>query len=490
VQAARARALSRIPGRQADAVDAARAATRLADESGDLAARFDALLAQHDLAWTQDGVPSPEGLDARLRLTQELVALTAGSGAGERDALAHQLRAAALLETGDASGITALTRHCDLAAALGTAHGRWWSLSRRAVLAALDGRVDDAVALAGDALRLGLLMGEPDVSGCHASLRGSLALLGDEVGEEPMALPEDDPMWGFRHVLWAAVALASGDLDSARTEVAHGLPSGSFPSLDALALGGWAWSVLGPPEECERLADLLAPWAGRHLVVGGCASYYGPADRVRGALALAVGRRAEAEELQAAAADAARRLGAPDWGRPVPHPRVSDRPGLARDGATWRLDFGGEVAHLPDAKGLQDLATLVANPGQDVHVLTLLGLPGPAHGADPVLDDRARAEFRARLARLDEALDDADRRGDAGGARALTAEREAVLAELTHATGLGGRARRLGDETERARKTVGSRLRDTLRRIESVHPALASHLRGTVTIGTYCRYQP
>jgi hypothetical protein len=91
---------------------------------------------------------------------------------------------------------------------------------------------------------------------------------------------------------------------------------------------------------------------------------------------------------------------------------------------------------------------------------------------------------------LDEALDDADRRGDAGGARALTAEREAVLAELTHATGLGGRARRLGDETERARKTVGSRLRDTLRRIESVHPALASHLRGTVTIGTYCRYQP
>lgn len=54
--------------------------------------------------------------------------------------------------------------------------------------------------------------------------------------------------------------------------------------------------------------------------------------------------------------------------------------------------------------------------------------------------------------------------------------------------GLGGRPRRLGDDAERARKTVGARIRDALRRIETVHPALAAHLATHVQTGTYCRY--
>ncbi|CAL9670430.1 hypothetical protein SUDANB105_07476 [Streptomyces sp. enrichment culture] len=37
---------------------------------------------------------------------------------------------------------------------------------------------------------------------------------------------------------------------------------------------------------------------------------------------------------------------------------------------------------------------------------------------------------------------------------------------------------------------VACRIRDTLRRLDEQHPALAAHLRGAVSTGTMCRYTP
>ena len=73
--------------------------------------------------------------------------------------------------------------------------------------------------------------------------------------------------------------------------------------------------------------------------------------------------------------------------------------------------------------------------------------------------------------------------------QAASAELETLLRELSSATGLGGRDRRLGDEVERARKTVSARIHDTLGRV-AVHPALGSHLRASITLGTRCSYRP
>ena len=70
------------------------------------------------------------------------------------------------------------------------------------------------------------------------------------------------------------------------------------------------------------------------------------------------------------------------------------------------------------------------------------------------------------------------------------AETARLVAELAAATGLGGRARRLGDQSERARKTVTARIRDVIDRVERVHPALGAHLRASVTTGTFCSYSP
>ncbi|MFC7591871.1 hypothetical protein ACFQYP_55295 [Nonomuraea antimicrobica] len=168
-----------------------------------------------------------------------------------------------------------------------------------------------------------------------------------------------------------------------------------------------------------------------------------------------------------------------------------------REGAVWSLAFAGRVAHVPDAKGLRDLHTLLSRPGDDVPAVVLLDpaggevvLAARRMGGDDVLDEEAKTRYRRHLARLDEEIDRAAELGDDRRAAELDEERAALLAELRAAAGLGGRTRRLGDETERARKTVTARIRDTLRKLDHAHPELATHLRAAISTGTTCRYQP
>jgi hypothetical protein len=164
-----------------------------------------------------------------------------------------------------------------------------------------------------------------------------------------------------------------------------------------------------------------------------------------------------------------------------------------REGEVWALGFGGAVVRLPDAKGLRDIARLLATPGRDVPASALLGTEASAEaatGSDPVLDETARAAYRRRLADLDDELADAERANDPERASRARAERDALVDALSAAYGLGRRARRLGDASERARKTVTARIRDSLARIEARHPLLAAHLRASVVTGTLCSYRP
>ncbi|WP_030342622.1 ATP-binding protein [Streptomyces californicus] len=168
-----------------------------------------------------------------------------------------------------------------------------------------------------------------------------------------------------------------------------------------------------------------------------------------------------------------------------------------RNGPVWQLGWGGVTVHVPDAKGLRDLHSLLGLPGTDVPAVRLLApeggelvLAAGQLGGDPVLDDEAKRRYKQHLDRLDAAMDRAAARDDARQVEAYDRERQALLDELRTAAGLGGRARRLGDQTERARKTVTARIRDTLRKLDPLHPALAAHLRASVTTGTTCAYRP
>ena len=72
----------------------------------------------------------------------------------------------------------------------------------------------------------------------------------------------------------------------------------------------------------------------------------------------------------------------------------------------------------------------------------------------------------------------------------LRNERDVLIRELAAAAGLGHRDRKLGDEAERARKTVSARVRDALAKIGQAHPELADHLRSSLRMGTLCSYSP
>jgi hypothetical protein len=180
-----------------------------------------------------------------------------------------------------------------------------------------------------------------------------------------------------------------------------------------------------------------------------------------------------------------------------PVPPATSAYEFRRDGAVWCLGYAGRTIHFPDVKGLRDLHALLALPGRPVPAVHLLNPAGGAEvvaasrlGGDPVLDDEAKARYKRRLGQLDEEIDRATVRGDARGSAALDRERGALLAELRAAAGLGGRTRRLGDDAERARKTVTARIRDTLRKLDERHPDLAAHLRETVSTGATCMYSP
>ncbi len=183
---------------------------------------------------------------------------------------------------------------------------------------------------------------------------------------------------------------------------------------------------------------------------------------------------------------------------PQPAPPEQSAQGVfRREGAVWLLAYDGRTVHLPDAKGLRDLATLLAAPGAGVPAVRLLAaesgeaaVAARSFGGDPVLDEEARARYRRRLEQLDDAIDRATASGNDDVAAAYDRERAALLDELRRAAGLGGRTRRLGDEAERARKAVTARIRDTLRKLAPLHPELAAHLRASVSTGSACAYRP
>lgn len=162
-------------------------------------------------------------------------------------------------------------------------------------------------------------------------------------------------------------------------------------------------------------------------------------------------------------------------------PRVA-----GRDDDVWTISYRGIEPHLPDVKGLRDIAVLLANPGRAVHAVELHTGHAPLTGADDVLDDRAKVDYRRRITELDVDLQEAEENNDPYRAEQARVERDALAA----AVGLGGRDRRLGDDRERARKAVTARIRDAMGRIDRSNPQLGQHLRDAVRTGTWCTYEP
>lgn len=163
-------------------------------------------------------------------------------------------------------------------------------------------------------------------------------------------------------------------------------------------------------------------------------------------------------------------------------------------GGVWHITFNGKSAHVPDMKGLWHLRELLSRPRQAVLALSLIVAPmeepAPIGDAGPLLDREALRQYRKRLADLDEALDDAEAKHDAARYAKRSSEREALLQQIARATGLGGRPRRAGSPTEKARLNVTRTIRHAITHLSTAHPELAAHLDASLATGVSCCYDP
>ncbi|MEV4319069.1 hypothetical protein [Actinocrispum sp. NPDC049592] len=193
--------------------------------------------------------------------------------------------------------------------------------------------------------------------------------------------------------------------------------------------------------------------------------------------AAALEQRAQAERLASALGDTVNiGAAAPNSARPA---------SMTRSGSRWRVEWGARAVLVDHSVGMLHLAVLTANPGTEIAAIELVaGLDAVARvvstaSVQPVLDPEAVQRYRRRLAELRDDTTASARR-----------EREWVLAELSAATGLGGRLRTFTDGQERARLAVGKAIRRSLSRIEQADPTVGAHLRTAIHTGVRCWYRP
>ena len=183
------------------------------------------------------------------------------------------------------------------------------------------------------------------------------------------------------------------------------------------------------------------------------------------------------------------------------------RAAFRHEGEYWSITWEGTICRLRDAKGLHYIAQLLRHPGREFHARELLALvadtrllPGLAgepgsrvpalSDAGPVLDAKAKADYRRRLADLRSELEEAERFNDPGRVNRARNEIELISEQLAAATGLGGRDRSAASDAERARLAVTKRIKAALVKISQANPALAHHLTAGVTTGYFCCYAP
>jgi hypothetical protein len=148
----------------------------------------------------------------------------------------------------------------------------------------------------------------------------------------------------------------------------------------------------------------------------------------------------------------------------------------------WAFTWNGKEIRVKDSKGLRDLASLLSQPGKELAALDLYGLDAPVeHDTGEVLDAAAREAYKRRLAELE---------AEPSLSEAEALEREMLLEQLAGAYGLGGRVRRTGSSSEKARSAVTARVRDALKRVAALDPELGRHLTHSVRTGTFCSYSP
>lgn len=352
----------------------------------------------------------------------------------------------------------------------------------------------------------------------------------------------------FGTLIRAVIRLRSGELADARREVdALRLPLTDVRGPQLYAMAAEVFAEVGPPEHLRDAYDALSPHADIFAALGVFGFSFGPpiaatlgnlagalgdVDRARahfesalamttqidagpgrawtsywyGRMLARTGHSDAAAHLDAAVRDA-KRLGmdrlvmrCADAAVPAPAeaaaPRATPQPTtpwtIVERNGSWSISIGDRTLLVPNLKGMPLLARLAENPHVEIHSLELVSGAEPEVSGDAgeLLDDKARSAYRKRLAKLADDLEDAQARGDMERAERIRDEHEALLKELSRAVGLGGKVRRAGAATERARVAAHRRLREAIKKVAELDAELGAHLDTAVRTGTFCVYRP
>jgi hypothetical protein len=165
---------------------------------------------------------------------------------------------------------------------------------------------------------------------------------------------------------------------------------------------------------------------------------------------------------------------------------------LVNEGEFWTVSGFDGAVRIKDSRGVRMLAKLLGTPNREWHVLDLAEAGEVIDGGDAgeLLDKQAAAAYRKRLRELERDRDEAEAHHDPGRLARIRAEIDALEAEISRGIGLGGRPRRAGQASERARVNVQRRMTEALKRIEDAHPPLGAHLKRAVRTGAFCSYAP
>jgi hypothetical protein len=191
-----------------------------------------------------------------------------------------------------------------------------------------------------------------------------------------------------------------------------------------------------------------------------------------------------------------------------------------REGDIWTITYEGQTLRLRDFKGLSYIALLLEHPGEEFHATSLVTGVDSANGtedsearaelgamtreqlaernlragasedAGEMLDAQAKAAYRRKLEELREELEEAKEFRNPERIAKAEDEIEALSKELSRGIGRGGRHRRAGSTSERARLSVTSAIKAAIERVAQKHSRLAAHLAATIRTGTYCCYRP
>lgn len=418
--------------------------------------------------------------------------------------------------------------------------GDWQPVLWRGMRALMEGRFHACARLAAEAADRGVHAGEPRAKTLVTLLLVALRRDQERVAEAESLLRAALERVGgatapaSAHALLALLVGEMGRDGQARQELVRLLGAEDAAAAGRVAalalLAQLAAAVDAPEEALARLDRRLRPHASDFAFEESGAAFFGSVSYALGRLAQSRGRPAEAIGHYEHAVDAHARVGAPvplahaqrhlaallrtsgddgDWERAVALLRSAttiyrrlaidglaaqtqavlarcqagaDRllraPVFRTQGDGWIVGALDEPVRVSDARGLRDIARLLAAPRKPVHVSDLLA---PVDG-QPLLDAGTRSEYEARLRDLSSEAIEADRAGDAVQKALARAERDTIAAALAGEDD--------GDPFERARRVVNTRIRISLDHIERAEPAVGGHLRASIRIGTFCSYEP